>query len=117
MPDLSSFLSILSPVLAICILIGGFFAFRSGYSNATTETQAKLIEIFKVQIETLEKQVAHDTKEITRLKSTVVTIQKVLDQRGMHITVEDDSVVFKEDLNKQTTTTTTVQITSSQTTP
>jgi len=117
MPDLSSFLSILSPVLAICILIGGFFAFRSGYSNATTETQAKLIETLKVQIETLEKQVAHDTKEITRLKSTVITIQKVLGQRGMTITVDDESVTLKEDMNKQTISTTTVQITSSQTTP
>lgn len=116
MPDLSNFLPVLSIVVSICVVIGGFIAFRSGYASTTADVQDKVITALKIQIEALEKQVDTSAKEITKLKRVMITIQSVLTQRGLHITVDDETITLREDASKQTTTT--IQITSSQqTTP
>jgi hypothetical protein len=105
--DLTTFLSVLSVVLTICVAIGGFFALRHGYSQTTTDVQAKVIDALKAQNESQELQIATCEKEIARLKRVVATIQLALKRRGLQIEISGDEITI---VDKQGNRTHTVQI-------
>lgn len=94
MLDLNAFLPTLSIVLSVCLLIGGFIAFRSGYFRQSSEIQEQTIDALKTRLETLEGQAESDARELARLRQLINTIRHALKRRGLHIEIEGEYVTI-----------------------
>ena len=111
---MSVLLPMLSLIISILVLIGGFFAFRHGYNNQASEIQERTIEALKAQNEAQERQIKTCEKEIVRLKRVVATIQIALKRRGLDIEIDNDAITL---IDNQTRQTRTVQIRMQDTDP
>src|SRR5215469_18053716 len=104
--DIASFLPILSIIVSLCVVIGGYFAFRSGYSRTATEIQEKVIAALQAQNDSQEMQIKAFEKEITRLKRVVATIQLAIKRRGLQIEINGESITIIDSQSRGSRTTT-----------
>ena len=100
---LNIFLPIISIVLTSFVLIGGFFAFRSGFMKQSSEIQEQTISALKTRLDTLEKQAEGDAKELARLRQLISTIRHALKRRGLHIEIEGEYVTVIDADGQQST--------------
>lgn len=97
------FMYLLNIVLAICLTVGGFFAFRKGRQAQLTQFQKDNIEAYKDNIEALNQRIAllenriNDfEKENTVQRHIIDTITLALKQRGIIITISGDMVTIHD---------------------
>jgi hypothetical protein len=102
--EIATLLPVLSIVVSLCLVIGGFFAFRTGYNKTASEIQEKVIEALKAQNEAQEVQIKTCEKEISRLKRVVATIQYALKRRGLRIEIDGDTITLIDDQSRNTRT-------------
>jgi hypothetical protein len=100
----NQFLPVFSIALSLFVLVGGFVAFRSGFSKQSSEIQAQTIDALKARVETLEAQAESDAKELQRLRQLLQTVRLALKRRGLHIEIEGEYVTLV-DANGQATST------------
>jgi hypothetical protein len=98
--NIPEFLPYLNIVLALALTIGGFFAFRQGYSKEAGRIQEKVIAAQKEQVETLERQIVGIDKETKRLNRVIATIRYALKRRGLHIIVNGDFITVVDEATK-----------------
>lgn len=90
----SNLVPILSLIISVAALIGGFVAYRSGYSKQASEIQQRVINALQAQNEAQEAQIETCEKELSRLKKVVTTIQYALKRRGLRIEINNDAITL-----------------------
>jgi hypothetical protein len=87
MTTIPNFLPYLSAVFAVCLVIGGFFAFRYGYSQQAGKIEERVIsaltELNKAQ-----------EKEIKALKRDNVAMRAAFKQLGVEIEIDGDTITI-----------------------
>ncbi len=80
--------------LALCGVVGGFFAMRAGYFQQAGTAQSQAIAALQAQIEAQTAQVVI-LKEATRqLKQVVSAIQRLEEKRGVTIDINGEFVTL-----------------------
>lgn len=90
----NQFLPVFSIALTLCVIIGGWIAFRQGFGKQSSEIQEQTINALKTRLETLESQAESDAKELRRLRQIINTIRHALKRRGLHIEIEGEFVTL-----------------------
>ena len=103
MTDFSTTLSIISLLLTIGGLLGGFYAFKSGMSRAASEVQEHVINALESEITNLHQRLEDLKDENTRLRLIIETICAALKSRGLVVTIDGDMVSI-HDTHRSTTT-------------
>ena len=93
--------------VALFFSVGGFLAYRQGFSQQSGEIQARTIEALKTRVETLEGQVDEYKEEIKRQRQVLDTIRYALKKRGLTIDVNG---VYINVYDEQTRATATIPI-------
>jgi len=101
----NQFLPVFSIALTLCVIVGGWIAFRQGFGKQSSEIQDQTINALKTRVETLEGQVDSDTRELTRLRQILNTVRQALRRRGLHIEIEGEFVTLVDVDSGQSKTT------------
>lgn len=108
MPDVYTTLSVISLLLTIGGLLGGFFAFRNGMTRTANEVQERVINALESEITTLRLRLDDMKEENVRLRLIIETICTALKSRGLAVTIDGDMVSI-HDTHSSTTTITHIQ--------
>jgi len=90
------FLPIISIVVSILVVAGGFAAFKQGFFKQSSEIQGQTIDALKTRVETLESQAESDAKEIKRLRTIINTVRFALKKKGILIEIEGEYITLIE---------------------
>jgi uncharacterized protein (UPF0335 family) len=101
-------LSLLSLVLSICVIVGGYIAVRQGFSHTAGEAQERAINALESEMDALHSRIEVLEHENTRLEQIITTICAALKQRGMHITIDGTMVSIRNSGQGETTCTTSI---------
>lgn len=85
-------LSVVSAVLGICVVVGGLFAMKQGYSKTSGEAQDRVINALKTEMELMKVRIADLEKKNIELNHVQETIVSALDQEGFKVTIDGDMV-------------------------
>jgi cell shape-determining protein MreC len=96
--------TIINALLVLVVAAAGIFAFRRTYSRTISDIQDRVISVLREENSALTQQVNSLTQQVTRLQSTIATIQHVLREKGIVITVVDDYVTLRSTTASNTTT-------------
>jgi hypothetical protein len=96
MSELYTFSAIANTVLLICMLFGGFFAFRSGKRQAIVNVQRETIDAQDKRIDAMEGKLHDLEKENDHLKFIIETIQAALQATGIAVTINGDLVTIRD---------------------
>lgn len=102
--NLQEFLPILNIVLLIGLTIGGFFAFKRGYSKETGEIQERVIAALKEEMGILHSKVDDLEKERATQDRVIATIRYALRQYGLKVTIAGDFVTLNDSHGQSKTT-------------
>jgi hypothetical protein len=108
MPDLYTSLSVISLLLTIGGLLGGFFAFRNGMTATANEVQERVINALESEIASLRERQDDMKEENIRLRLIIDAICAALKTRGLAVTI-DGHMVSIHDTSGGTTTVTHIQ--------
>ena len=108
MPDILTTFSIISLILTIAGLLGGFYAFRNGMTRTANEVQERVINALESEIITLRQRLDDMKEDNIRLQLIIDTICAALESRGLAVTV-DGHMVSIHDTHSSTTTVTRIQ--------
>ena len=87
--------------LALCGVIGGFFAMRAGYFAQSGAAQEQAIAAQTAQIQALEAQIVTLKDALSHLKQVVITIQRMEEKRGVAIDINGEFVTFIDEGTKR----------------
>lgn len=104
MTTFQDFLPVLNMVLLVGLTIGGFFAFKRGYSKETGEIQERVIDALKDEVSVLHSKVDDLEKERATQDRVIATIRYALRQYGLKVTIAGDFVTLN-DMHGQSKTT------------
>lgn len=88
--------------MTIALLIGGFVAFRSGFTRTANEVQERVIHALQGEIQTLHDRITALEQENQHLHYTITTICTALKQRGIHITIDGDTISIQGRFSRDT---------------
>src|SRR5260370_23023551 len=92
MPDFYTALSVISLLLTIGGLLGGFFAFRNGMTRTANEVQERVINALETEITSLRQRLDDMKDENVRLRLIIETICAALKSRSLAVTIDGDMV-------------------------
>ena len=87
--------------LALCGVIGGFFAMKAGYFQQSGAAQERAIDAQTAQIVSLEAQIVTLKESLRHLKQVVITIQRLEEKRGVAIDINGEFVTLIDDGDKR----------------
>jgi hypothetical protein len=93
-------LPVLSILLTLFALAGGYVAFRNGKNQQSSVIQEQTINALLARVETLEKQVEEAQQKLAKEQQLLATIRLALKRRGLHIEI-GDGLVTLIDANNQ----------------
>lgn len=93
---LNTILPYLSLFLALCVTVGGVFAYRQNYAKTASEIQERVINTLKTEADSLRLHVNDCEKEIERLKQTIETILAALKKQGIYVTIDGDMILIED---------------------
>ncbi len=102
--SIQDFLPYLNIVLMICLAIGGFFAWRKGYSQESNAIQVSTIDALKEEVASLRRKVDDLEKERSTQDRVIATIRYALRQYGLRVTIAGDFVTLADTSGKSKTT-------------
>ena len=108
MSDIYTILSVISLLLTIGGLLGGFFAFKNGMTRTANEVQERVINALESEIANLRQRLDDMKEENVRLRLIIETICTALKSRGLAVTI-DGGMVSIHDSHGGTTTITHIQ--------
>ncbi len=97
-------ISIISLVLVIAGLLGGFWGFKHGAARSAQEVQERVINALQAELETLRERLDDVTRENKRLGQIINTICAALRIRGLDVAIERDTVSIRDTKAGKTTT-------------
>lgn len=99
--NIIQFAPLILAFLALCSVIGGFFAMKAGYFQQSGEAQGRAITAQTAQIESLEAQIITLKESLRHLKQVVITIQRLEEKRGVAIDINGEFVTLIDDGDKR----------------
>lgn len=87
--------------IALCGVIGGFFAMRAGFFQQSGQAQEQAITALQAQIEAQTAQIATLKEALLHLKQVVITIQRMEEKRGVSIDINGEFVTFIDEGDKR----------------
>lgn len=93
--SLQDFLPYLNIVLMVCLAIGGFFAWKKGYSQESGVIQERVILALKEEIATLRNKVDDLEKERGTQDRVIAAIRYTLREENLSVTIERDFVTVR----------------------
>lgn len=89
-------LALLNTLVTLCLIVGGFVAYRHGFAQTANEVQERVINALQSEIQTLHDRIVVLEKENTHLNQLLTTLCATLKRRGVHVSVEGDAVSVHE---------------------
>ena len=89
-------LSVLSLVLTVCMIVGGFFAFRNGRQTQLAKFQKDTNDALEQRIKAMEGKNSDLEKEVIIQRHLIETITQALEQRGLIITINGDMITIED---------------------
>jgi len=105
MPDVYTTLSVISLLLTIGGLLGGFFAFKNGMVATANTVQERVINALESEITNLRQRLDDMKDENVRLRLIIDTICAALKSRGLAVTIDGDMVSIHDAHGSSTTVT------------
>jgi hypothetical protein len=102
MQDAYTMLSILSMVLTVACIIGGYLAFRFGINRTANEIQERVINTMEQEIAVLRGRLEDLETENKRLEQVIYTLCEALKKRGLVVTIEGSMVTVSDGHDTQT---------------
>jgi hypothetical protein len=99
--NILEFAPLILAFLALCGVIGGFFAMKTGYFQQSGAAQGRAIDAQTAQIESLEAQIVTLKESLRHLKQVVITIQRLEEKRGVAIDINGEFVTLIDDGDKR----------------
>ncbi len=87
---------LINAILAICLTVGGFLAYRNGRQNQLNKFQQDTNSALKQRVEVLESKVLDFEKENVIQRHIIETITSALKQKGIVITIDGDMVTIQD---------------------
>src|SRR5437773_5749881 len=103
MTEFYNTLSVISLLLTIGGLLGGFYAFKSSMSRAANEVQEHVINALESEITNLHQRLADLKDDNSRLELIIETICAALKSRGLAVTIDGDMVSIRDTSGTTTT--------------
>lgn len=100
MNSLFSLNGIINTFLLLCVMIGGFFAFRYGQKKSNVEGMKETILVLSGQVAAIKESLSMVEKENEHHKIIFETILLAMKQKGIIITVEGEMVTIDDGRNK-----------------
>lgn len=100
----NDFLPVLNVVLAIGLIVGGFFALRKGYSKEAGEAQERLIGALEKEVATVRREVEDLKRERSTQDNVIKTIRYLLKEYGLKVTITGDVVTINDGSGNRKTT-------------
>lgn len=104
MQDFYTILSVISMLLTVCGILGGFWAFRNGMTKTANEVQERVIHALETEMQSMRQRLDDMKDENTRLRLIIETICAALKSYGMLITIDGDMVSIRDISSGGTTT-------------
>lgn len=105
---------LINAILAICLTVGGFFAYRNGRQSQLNKFQQDTNNALKQRVEVLESKIVDFEKENVIQRHIIETITAALKQRGIFISIDGDIVTIQDksgvSSHKKVITTTSVKL-------
>lgn len=95
-------LTILNLILCIGLAIGGWAAFRHGFTRTANEVQERVINALESEINALKDRLVELERENARLTQIIATIRTALRRRGIFITIDSEMVIIRDRSGKTT---------------
>lgn len=102
--SVQNFLPYLNIVLMICLAVGGFVAWRKGYSQESNTIQVSTIDALKEEVASLRRKVDDLEKERSTQDRVIATIRYALKSQGLRVTIEGDFVTLRDTTGKSKVT-------------
>jgi len=102
--DPLSMLPVISIVISLGVLVGGYMALRTGYSQQAGEIQDRVIAALKSENEGLERRLETVSEEIAALKRAMVSVRYALRRRGLILEIDADYITLVDEQSKRTYT-------------
>lgn len=91
---------IINTFLLLCVMVGGFFAFRYGQKKSNVEGMKETILVLSGQVAAIKESLAMVERENEHHKIIFETILSAMRQKGIIITVEGEMVTIDDGRNK-----------------
>lgn len=92
----SDFLPILSTILSVCAVAGGFFAFRRGRSKEAQQIEERVIAAQEKELKILRQKIEDLERDRNVQDRVISTIRHLLKEYGLHIVIDGDVVSVKD---------------------
>lgn len=99
---MTDILSILNLVFCIGLAVGGFAAFRHGFTRTANEVQERVIHALESEINALKDRLGELEKENARLTHIIATIRTAMRRRGLFVSVDGELVSIRDRAGKLT---------------
>lgn len=96
MTEMYTMFSIMSLILTIAGLLGGYVAFRHGITHTANEVQERVINALQSEIEMLRGRIDDLEHENSRLDQVIVTICEALKKRGLAVSIDGNMVTVSD---------------------
>lgn len=96
MNDLYTTFSIVSLILTICGIVGGYVAFKYGIARTANDVQEHVINALRNEIDVMRNRIEDLENENLRLDQVILTICEALKKRGLIVHI-DGSIVTVSD--------------------
>lgn len=97
-------LTVINLVILISVTIGGYLAFRTGFTRTSQEVQERVIGAQKEENEVLQRRLSRLEAEHNRLNSLMLLVVVTFKKRGIIIEFDNDMVTIRD------TATNTIQV-------
>ncbi len=102
-------LTLLNFLITLCLIVGGFVAYRQGFEKTANEVQERVITALQSEIHALQDRVIALEKENVQLNHVLNTVCASLSRRGIQVKVDGDTVSIHDHLDGSCVSNTRIQ--------
>ncbi len=106
-------LTLLNFLVTLCVIVGGFVAYRQGFEKTANDVQTRVITALQNEIHALQERITALERENAHLNQIISTLCAALERRGIHIKVDSETVSIHDHLDGSCTSNTRIQDTNS----
>jgi hypothetical protein len=96
MNDLYTAFSVVSLILTICGIVGGYVAFKYGIARTASDVQEHVINALRNEIDVMRDRIEDLENENIRLDQIILTICEALKERGLIVHIEGSIVTVSD---------------------
>jgi urocanate hydratase len=85
-------LSLFNLMMSVCLIIGGYIAYRYGFTRTVNEMQERVIHALQSEVQSMQSRISALEHENKHLNRTIMTICSALMQRGIQVDIDGDTL-------------------------